>query len=254
MKTRTLISSVGAGLCCFLLPGGVLRGKEDGEKEAKPASILFANAVADEGLAFLVLDGVDANPAGFAGGVATGWVQFPAGDRKIEVEHQPLGKVTVKEELKEGSRQAIIAYKTLEDQSEKGRPPRPTIGVLTLDCGQEGEALERGKRRVVVVNATMRDEVTVEIGGEVVALKRLKAKEVTAVMGGGFVLVRLRDEKKEEVSSGGVSGEADEEPLATLNVEEPVVSYAVLHDTKEGGVGVVLFAGLSGEKRVSTAE
>jgi hypothetical protein len=160
----------------------------------------------------------------------------------------------VKEELKEGSRQAIIAYETLEDQSEKGRPPRPTIGVLTLDCGQEGEALERGKRRVVVVNATMRDEVTVEIGGELVALKRLKAKEVTAVMGGGFVLVRLRDEKIEEVSSGGVSGEADEEPLATLNVEEPVVSYVVLHDTKEGGVGVVLFAGLSVEKRASTAE
>jgi len=240
---------IGVGVVWGVTGGAGLWGK-DGEKKKKleeePASILFANAVMDPGLAFLVLDGVDANAAGFGAGVVTGWVQFPAGDRKIEVEHQPLGKVVLKKALEAGSRQAFVAYRVMEDQSERGRPPRPTIGVVTLACDEKG-GVAAGKRRVVLVNATAREEVVLDVGGERATLKRLKPETVTTETGGGFIVVRVMEgEASEAKGVDASSAEIEEAALVTLNVEEPVVSYVVVHETIEGGLGAVIFAGLAG--------
>lgn len=221
----------------ILLFGIVVTGAE---KDEELTGILFVNAADYDGKAFFLLDGGEANADGFPGGYATGWVQFPAGEKEIEVEHQPLGKVVMNKELKAGSRQAFIAYKVMEDQSAKGRPLKPTIGVFKLACDDE-EKVASGKRRVVLVNTTMREEVAVQVGDENVMLKRLKPETVVTAMGGGFIVVKAIEEKATE--EPGVESEVL--ALATLNVEEPIVSYVVIYEKAEGGLGAVTFAGLA---------
>jgi hypothetical protein len=127
----------------------------------------------------------------------------------------------------------------MEDQSAKGRPLKPTIGVLRLACDEQ-EKVPAGKRRVVLVNTTMREEVAVEVGDENVVLKRLKPESVVTAMGGGFIVVKPIEEKATE--EPGVESEVL--VLTTLNVEEPVVSYVVIYEKAEGGLGAVTFAGL----------
>lgn len=221
------------------------KAKAKVEEEEPPATLLFVNAVGDKGLGFFLIDGMDANPSGFQTGRATGWVQFPSGEREIEVEHQPLGKWVSKKELEPGSRQAYIAYHVLEDQSARGRPPRPTIGVYVLSCGGvNGKKIPTDKRRLVVLNTTMRDTVELEVGGEKVTAKRLKPVSVTADMGGGFIAVNpVAAESLDEVAKTDGQAEKEEaKTLATLNVEEPVVTYLIVHETVEGELRAVSFS------------
>ncbi len=197
-------------------------------KDKPPASILFVNAVGDPGFCFLVIGGADANPSGYAAGTVTGWVQFPSGKLDILVEHQPLGTVDLTRELKPGSRQAFIAHNLIESQADRGRPPRPTIGVLALPCERAGKKIKAHKRLVVIVNATLQDSLALNVGGEKAAAARLKPLELQVDSGTGFVPVEA------DPSAG--------DPLTTLNLEEPVVTYVVVHETAEGGLNVISFA------------
>ena len=204
------------------------KAKKEKEKDEPPASLLFVNAVGDMGLAFFVIDGADSNPAGFQFGRATGWVQFPAGKRGLLVEHQPLGTVDLTRELRPASRQAFIAHNLIESQADRGRPPRPTIGVLTLPCERSGKKLPAGRRLVVVVNATLQDSLTLSVGGEKAAVERLKPLELQVASGTGFAPVE--------------TDPAEGEPLTTLNLEEPVVTYVIVHETPMGALQAVTFA------------
>lgn len=203
------------------------------EEAAPPASLLFVNAVGDKGLAFLVIGGADANPAGFAAGAVTGWVQFPAGELDLVVEHQPLGQVDLRRELAPGSHQAFIAHFRSESQADRGRPPRPTIGVLALPCARAGKKIAPDQRLLVLVNVTQEERLALDLGGEKAALPRLQPVEMTVDSGTGFVPVT-------PVAAEGVDP-ATVEALTTLNLEEPAVTYVVVHETAAGGLSAVTF-------------
>lgn len=228
-------------------------GKDEQEKVG--GALLFVNAVDDKGLAFLVVGGVDANPSGFTPGTATEWVMLPEGEIAMEIEHQPLGRVAMEEELKEGSAQALIAFPVMKEQERPGRPMRPGIEVMKLDCVKEGQSVKvvpKGKCVVVFVNVSSREEVEIEVGGgePLKVVKRGTAATVVD-LGGGFVPFKIvQDNQPKE--DGGVEKSAEEgDEQRSLNVEEDVVEFVVVYDKQTGGLGSVGFEGLrkrGGEK------
>lgn len=220
--------------------------KDEGEKVG--GALLFVNAVDDKGLAFLVLSGVDTNAAGFTAGTATEWVMLPEGEIAMEIEHQPLGKVLMEEKLKGGSAHALIAFPVMVAQERPGRPMRPGIEVMKLDCVKEGHFVKevpKGKCVVVFVNVSSREEVEIEVGGvESVKVKRRATAAQVVELGGGFVPFRIvQDDQSKEDGEGEKSTEEGDE-LCSLNVDEDVIEFVVVYDQRTGGLGSVSFEGL----------
>jgi hypothetical protein len=221
--------------CALLAAVFTLRAERDDDTPDAPdnpgAEVLFVNAVADKGLAFFVIDGQDANPSGFPSGRATGWVFFEAGRHEFQLEHQPLGTVDLGGEFAAGQHVALILHNENVSQEDRGRPPRPSVGVLRLACDDFASDLPGKKqRRLVVINATAAETVSLRMGsGGEREFARLKPESVDLPVESGFVEVRLADAEKEA------------EPLLTLNLEGDGVRFLVLRDAEDGDTAHNLF-------------
>jgi hypothetical protein len=223
-----------------ILGDQALRGAETGEP-----GVLFVNAVGEKGRAFLVINGEDANPAGFAEGAVTGWVHFPEGEVKLVAEHQPWGKVELPLKLEVGDLKAILLHPELAEPDRPGRPERLAAGVLLVDCkadaakGNNGEGRER---RVVAINATLTRDISVKIGTEVCTLRRLKPVEVMTETEGGFISVKDEGTFDADVSLEGAKVEGEKRELLVLNMEDPRARWVVFFQDPEGKLKAVEFA------------
>lgn len=230
----------GLGFVVALLGASVLGGAETGEP-----GVLFVNALGEKGRAFLVINGEDTNPAGFAEGAVTGWVHFPEGEVKLQAEHQPWGKVELPMKLAAGDLKAILLHPELAEPDRPGRPERLAAGVLVVDCkanaarGSEGNGKER---RVVAINATLSRDISVKIGTEVCTLRRLKLQEVSTETEGGFISVK--DEGTFDADAGlqGEKVEVEKRELLVLNMEDPRARWVVFYQDAEGKLKAVEFA------------
>lgn len=229
---------------CALLPvlGGLARAQDS--EESAPASLLFVNAVHHPGFCFLVLDEHDANPAGYPGGVATGWVSFPAGTLQAQVEHQPLGVVDLELELKPREHLALIAHNLTVSQEDRGRPPRPTIGVLRLPCvyenPQEGGKKKSRNRSLTLVNVSSQERIELDLDGKTEAAERLQPRRVQVEAPTGFIPVTLR-QPSASAADDPTAETAAPEPLLTLNTEDEAMRYLVFFDDEDGGVRALSF-------------
>ena len=223
-----------------------LRGVEAGEP-----GVLFVNAVGEKGRAFLVINGEDANPAGFGEGAVTGWVHFPEGAVKLEAEHQPWGKVELPLKLEAGDLKAILLHPELAEPNRPGRPERLAAGVLLVDCKAEaakGNQVDGGERRVVAINATLTRDISVKIGTEVCTLRRLKSIEVTTETEGGFISVKDEGNFDADVGLEGAKGEGEKSELLVLNMEDPRARWVVFFQDAEGKLKALEFAAGGNEK------
>jgi hypothetical protein len=235
MKARIFLGCVLA-----LLGAPVMRGAETGEP-----GVLFVNAVGEKGRAFLVINGEDANPAGFGEGAVTGWVHFPEGAVKLEAEHQPWGKVELPLKLAAGDLKAILLHPELAEPDRPGRPERLAAGVLLVDCKADAAKGNQGngrERRVVAINATLTRDISVKIGTEVCTLRRLKPIEVTTETEGGFISVKDEGTFNVDASLEGATVEGEKRELLVLNMEDPRARWVVFFQDPEGKLKAVEFA------------
>lgn len=203
-------------------------------EETDQPSILFVNALGEKGRAFLLVEDQDANPSGFADGAVTGWVQLPAGNLQIVVEHQPWGKVPLDLELNPADAKAILLHPVLAAPDRPGRPERLTMGALVLDCAKEaarGSEVKGKKRRMIAINATMAETIQVRLGEENVTLKKLKPTEIQTTVETGFL--NILDPEATADDSG---------PLLSLNMEDKRLHWLVFYRDQADDLKAVEFA------------
>lgn len=224
-----------------LYPGHAAPPK--GKSSTAPASLLFVNAVTDRGFAFMVIDEEDMQPQGFRTGVATGWFQLEGAKHDIVIEHQPLGLVKQKLDLKPGSFQAVIAHNLSVSQDEKGRPPKPTIGTVVLSCNPDLEVKKskENSRPLTVINVASKETVVVEAGEETLTALRLEPTVIQVKADAGFLPIRLVEGPKADPETVAGAPTDPPPPLVTFNMEDGRSFYVVLYDTESGEVAATSF-------------
>jgi len=217
---------------------------KDGEPPPPPAHLLFVNAVEDRGLAFVVLDGQDVQRRGFHNGQVTGWLGVASGARQVRVEHEPLGIVEKESDLAPGSHHALIAHNHSQPQPETGRPPRPAIGVLWVDCDEaaRGRAGD-DKVPLTVINATSQPEIMLKTGALKLKARRLQPVKARVSAEGSFLSLTLeREEEKKDPPSDDSQEPQEASPLASVNIEEKAAFFVVLIEKTPGEIAAATFS------------
>jgi len=247
MKTKWLFA--GAGLAkvallsgWFLIPSsGGQAAEKKGKAGAKAAdamgSLLYANAVGEKGWSFLVLDGEDILPEGIEAGYRSSWVRYPVGPRALQFEHQPLGLVDLKAELRAEGLHAFVAYADMKPQERAGRPPRPVLAVKELRCDQIVPESKRRETQLVLLNVTERPSLLVRINEQTVELPRLKETLVTPTKRSSLLELRVL------AADSAEAADAEAEPLnfQRINAEDVGTRFVIYYSGAQEAVESLLF-------------
>jgi hypothetical protein len=224
MKTRLwMISAVSLTTCLVV---STLRSAAEEEEPPPQFELALCQAVDEKGLVFLMVNGEDLNPSGFKSGQTTGWIGFPIAEQKdssFQLEHQPLGLVDLDLEKKAGQQVLLVAYHTEISQKERGRPPRPALGVLQIHAADYPTKLKSGQRQIVAVYVGDEEAISIGFGDQKQALERLKVEVLQVDSGSGFLTLKQ-------------SGDSGEEELGILNLETKGTRILVFRGNRETGL------------------
>jgi hypothetical protein len=224
MKTRLwMISAVSLTTCLVV---STLRSAAEEEDQVALFELALCQAVDEKGLVFLTVNGQDLNPSGFKSGRTTGWVGFPVAEQKdthFQLEHQPLGLVDLNLDLEAGQQMLLVAYHTEISQKERGRPPRPALGVLQINAADYPTKLKSGQRQIVAVYVGDEEAISIGFGDQKQALERFKIEVLQVDSGSGFLTLKQ-------------SGDEGDKELGVLDLETKGTRILVFRGNRETGL------------------
>ncbi len=243
-------------LCALLLaliPAAALAAEKKPSKpksENPPGHLLYANTVTGKGWSFFVLDGEDIKPAGIEPGFRSSWVSYPAGPRRLQFEHQPLGLVDLEADLQPGALHAFIAYADTVPQTERRRPPKPVLAVKELRCDLIIPPGQRQGNALVLLNLTPAPSLRVRVHDEIHDAPRLREKIVPTPKRGGMLEIGVLPgpglnppPHQPEPEATTADSAAAEEPIhrVELTFEDPGARFLVFYTDAQGAVLSLLF-------------